>query len=85
MGQNTEYGGSDRGAIAPQTRAMDEDRQALDALWEDTLAQFPPGEKREFWLACVRKMALVTRCPQWTYTRPRLRLVQAAPPIPKSD
>jgi hypothetical protein len=64
---------------------MEEDREALDALYEGILAQYPPGERRDFWLAWVGQVAMVTRCAQWTYSRPRLRLVWTATGSRKPD
>jgi hypothetical protein len=78
MAGNTQLIGSDSPETPSQTGFMEEDRQALDSLWEGILADFPPGEKRDFWLARVYKIAAVTRCPQGIPKKPRFRLVRSA-------
>ena len=45
--------------------AMEEDAEALDRLRDNILDTFPPGEKRDSWLAWLKELASVSLCPQW--------------------
>jgi len=61
-----------------QTAGMEEDRKALDRLYEDVLALYPPGPSRDFGIDRLRRMAAYTRCPHWQpkRTRPQLKLCE---------
>ena len=45
--------------------AMEEDAEALDRLRDNILDTFPPGEKRDSWLAWLKTVASLSLCPQW--------------------
>jgi len=48
---------------------MEEDAQALEALFAGILRVYPPGPGRHVQLANLRRMAVYTRCPQWPLGR----------------
>jgi hypothetical protein len=52
-----------------QTSAMEEDAQALEALFAHILKLHPPGPGRNLQLTSLRRMAIYTRCPHWPLGR----------------
>jgi len=53
---------------------MEEDAEALETLYADILSIYPPGPKRAYWLAELRRIVPMTRCPHWPLGRERFLL-----------
>ena len=62
---------------------MEEDAEALEKMYADILSVYPPGLMRSFWLAQLRRAALLTRCPHWPLGRERF-LMSLCDPSPRS-
>lgn len=70
----------DRSTHETHTAPMKEDGEALDALYADILALYPPGPRRTFWLSQLERMAAVTRCPNWRPKGAKPRFTLCHPP-----
>ncbi|MBS0422323.1 MAG: hypothetical protein JSR66_31750 [Proteobacteria bacterium] len=62
---------------------MEEDAEALEKMYADILSVYPPGPMRAFWLAQLRRAALLTRCPHWPLGREQF-LMSLCDPSPRS-
>jgi hypothetical protein len=63
---------------------MEEDRKALDRLYDDVLAEYPPGARRDVGIERLYAMAAYTRCPHWQPNRKRAQL-KLCEPLPTID
>jgi len=61
---------------------MEEDAEALETLYADILSIYPPGPKRAYWLAELRRIVPMTRCPHWPLGRERFLLKLRGRPVP---
>lgn len=59
---------------------MDDDREALDWLYENAFRLYPPGPRRDFWSGQIKRMAAFTRCPDWRPKRQKSSLKLCSPP-----
>jgi hypothetical protein len=63
---------------------MEEDAEALEKMYADILSVYPPGPMRAFWLAQLRRAALLTRCPHWPLGRERFLMSLCDPWSPSA-